>query len=106
MFFSQGVFAQTSGVILHWGGDDNGISGNMPRNPTQTIEIGQDDHTLYMSNVGFDCVLRIIDDDDNVVYSTYVAASTNTVVLPSNLSGSYRIELVTDDWLFWGYILL
>ena len=81
-----------------------GLGNQDPKSPLPSLTIGQDDHTLYMSNVGFDCVLRIIDDDDNVVYSTYVAASTNTVVLPSTLSGSYKIEFLTSDYYFWGYI--
>ena len=77
-----------------------------PKSPVTLPVVYLDDYTLTFETNHPEYVLYIKDENDVVVYSYYVAASTNTVVLPSTLSGSYRIELVTDDWLFWGYILL
>ena len=77
-----------------------------PKSPVQSPTVYIEENVLTFSIGHSDYDLYIKDENDVVVYSYYVAASTNTVVLPSTLSGSYRIELVTDDWLFWGYILL
>ena len=78
----------------------------MPRGPEDPLTIGLEDHTLYMSNVDFDVTLQLTDANDNVVYTTFVAANTSTVVLPSYLSGEYKIELIDDERCFWGYIEL
>lgn len=80
--------------------------GNQPRGPENPLTIGLEDHTLYMSNVDFDITLQLTDANDNVVYTTFVAANTSTVVLPSTLTGEYKIELIDDERCFWGYIEL
>lgn len=76
------------------------------RGPEDPLTIGLEDHTLYMSNVDFDVTLQLKDANDNVVYTTFVAANTSTVVLPSTLTGEYKIELIDDERCFWGYIAL
>ena len=83
-----------------------GHQGDHPRGPEDPLTIGLEDHTLYMSNVDFDVTLQLKDANDNVVYTTFVAANTSTVVLPSTLTGEYKIELIDDERCFWGYIAL
>jgi hypothetical protein len=51
-------------------------------------------------------VLYIKDEDDNVVYTTTVYSAQTQVVLPSTLSGDYKIELQMGYWKFTGYIML
>lgn len=80
-----------------------GLTGGQ-RGPVDPLTIGLEDHTLYMSNVDFDCELQILDENDNVVYSTFVVANTTTVVLPSTLSGDYQILLIDEDRYFSGWI--
>lgn len=87
--------------------DPTNSQGTLPRGPLEDpLTIGLEDHTLYMSNVDFDVTLQLTDANDNVVYTTFVAANTSTVVLPSYLSGEYKIELIDDERCFWGYIAL
>ena len=83
-----------------------GQLGEKPRSPEGSLIIGLEGHTLYMSNVDFDCELQILDENDNVVYSTFVVANTTTVVLPSTLSGDYQILLIDEDRYFSGWINL
>lgn len=106
LFLSQEVLAQTSNVILNWGGDDNGIVGDMPRGPVEPLMIGIDDHTLYMSNVSFNATVQLLDSDGVVVYTTYFVAYTSTLVLPSTYEGSYELRLLRDDYYYYGYIEL
>lgn len=77
-----------------------------PRGPVDQLTIGLEGHTLYMSNVGFDVTLQLTDANNSVVYTTFVAANTYSVVLPSYLTGEYKIILIDDERFFWGYIEL
>ena len=45
-------------------------------------------------------------EQDEVVYSTFVAEGTTTIVLPSTLSGDYEIRFVGDTYYYYGYIEL
>ena len=51
-------------------------------------------------------VLRLVDSADNVVYSTVIPSYQTQLWLPTYLLGYYRIELLTDELLFYGYITL
>ena len=86
--------------------DPTNSQGEIARGPVDPLTIGLEDHTLYMSNVDFDCELQILDENDNVVYSTFVVANTTTVVLPSTLSGDYQLLLIDEDRYFSGWINL
>jgi len=46
----------------------------------------------------------LIDDNDAVVYQTYVAAGVQFADLPTALSGSYTLQLSNDTYLFTGVI--
>ena len=91
---------------VHYFDPEGTTLGERPRGPEDPLTIGLEDHTLYMSNVDFDVTLQLKDANDNVVYTTFVAANTSTVVLPSTLTGEYKIELIDDERCFWGYIAL
>ena len=39
--------------------DPSGVLEGPSRGPMAPLTIGLDDHTLYMSNVGFDCTLQL-----------------------------------------------
>lgn len=77
-----------------------------PRTPMLTPKVYIDDSTLLFAVDHPEYVLYIMDEDDNVVYSTVVYSTQTQVVLPSTLSGDYQIELVMGYWLFKGWINL
>lgn len=74
------------------------------RGPMNQLTIGLEDHILYMSNVDFDCELQILDENGNMVYTTFVEASTPIIALPSTLSGNYEILLIDEERYFTGWI--
>lgn len=80
-----------------------------PRTPIEIPEVGQTDHTLYFLDE-IDLFLNIysVDEggDETLEYSTAVPATTTEVQLPSNLSGTYIIEVVCDGLYFRGEIVL
>ena len=66
-----------------------------------------DGYTLYIDGINADYTLELIDENDTVVYSTYVPSSVNVVVLPSTLSGNFELRLYPGgSYYFYGYISL
>lgn len=67
-------------------------------------EVDLNDNTLSFITPCDGCTLRLLDDNNNAVFTTIISSST--LVLPSSLSGDYRIEIISGNYCFWGYIYL
>jgi hypothetical protein len=85
--------------------DQPGGNGH-PKTPITAPKVYIDDYTLLFEVNHPEYVLNIKDEDNNVVYSTVVSSTQTQVVLPSTLSGDYKIELQMGYWKFTGYIML
>ena len=81
-------------------------NGEESRSPMQPPHVFIDGHTLYTQYVPFDATLEILDGSGSVVFTTFVAAYTPSVTLPSTLSGDYQIRLIEGYWYFYGWIHL
>ena len=85
-----------------------------PQNPqdddkrtlTLVPEVEIEDYTLTFYTPCDGCVLRLLDENDVVVYSTIIPTGTTELVLPSYLSGDYEIQIVQGNLYFWGYVNL
>lgn len=77
-----------------------------PRSPILIPEVDLEDYTLTFYTPCDGCVLRILDENDNVVYSTVIPTGAISLVLPSYLSGEYQIQIIQGNLCFWGYISL
>lgn len=69
-------------------------------------ELEIDDYTLFFMTPCDGCVLRLLDEDGAVVYSTVIPDSAVSLVLPSYLSGDYEIQIIQGEYYYWGYINL
>lgn len=78
----------------------------MPRGPIDPPSVSYDGYTLYINSSHPDCTVQLVDEEDIVVYEVFVDADTNVIIFPSTLTGEYRLNLLWDDWCFWGYIEL
>lgn len=67
-------------------------------------EVDLDASTLFFITPCDGCTLRLLDENDNVVFTTIISSST--IVLPSTLSGDYRIEIISGNYCFWGFVNL
>ena len=76
------------------------------RGPVVVPSISLEDHTLFFITPCDGCTLRLLDDNDNVVYSTVIQTNTTSLVLPSTLSGEYEIQIIRGNICFYGYINL
>lgn len=77
-----------------------------PKVPVQVPQVEFDDCTIYFIGAHSDYTLCLLDENENVVYTTYIPASVSSLALPSYLSGYYEIRLLTDSVYFYGYITL
>ena len=99
------VFASPDGVDLQYVDPEYGNLGQH-KSPPAVPEIGIEDYTLTFYTPCDGSVLRLLDENDNVVYSTVIPTGTTSLVLPSYLSGSYEIQIVQGNIYFYGNIYL
>ena len=52
------------------------------------------------------CLLQLVDANDDVVYSIVIPAGTTSLVLPATLSGTFELQIIRDNWLFYADINL
>ena len=94
-------------IDLEAGYDDPDLDQNdYPRSPILIPHVGIDGYTLTFYTPCDGCTLRLLDESGNVVYTTVIPIGATTLVLPSYLSGEYRIEIIQGVFCFWGYIEL
>lgn len=77
-----------------------------PRSPILIPEVDLEGYTLTFYTPCDGCVLRLLDENDNVVYSTVIPTGSTSLVLPSYLSGNYEIQIVQGNICFYGNIYL
>lgn len=75
-----------------------------PKTPVLVPEVSIEDYTLTFDASCLGCELRLLDEEGVLVYSTTV--TSNTLALPSYLSGEYELQLISGNYCFWGNISL
>ncbi len=75
------------------------------RGPVYVPRVTIDGYTLYFWDAA-DFTITIVDDEEQVVYTTFVPANQTDVALPSTLSGTYTIEVIRGSQTFVGEIAL
>ena len=93
---------ETNTNIINPGG--NGHSS--PRGPVCPPEAVLSGHTLYILTSHADYTLQLLSADDIVVYETFVPSTVNEVVLPSSLTGCFKLLLWAEPYVFIGEIEL
>ena len=52
------------------------------------------------------CTLQLVDEDNDVVYSIVIPVGTTTLYLPTDLEGTFELQIICGEWLFYGEIEL
>jgi hypothetical protein len=86
--------------------DPDPIEPGYGKTPILMPALWQNGYLLDFHGTHADYVLRILDDTANVVYFAVVPSYQTQVWLPTTLSGTYRIELISGNLLFYGFITL
>ena len=104
---SVSVFADPEVIDLDMGYIDPSFGDEgLHKSPITIPEISLENYTLYFYTPCDGCTLRLLDANDNVVYSTVIATGATSLVLPSYLSGEYEIQIIQGNICFYGYIIL
>ena len=94
-------------VDMNAGGTDAPSHPVSEKTPIVVPTISIDGYTLFLDGLNTDYTLELIDENDTVVYSTFVPSTVSVVVLPSTLSGNYELRLYPGgSYYFYGYISL
>ena len=104
---SVNVNADPVGILLQIGYiDPNEGDDGENKSPILVPKIGLEDYTIIFDTPCDGYILRLVDDNDNVVYSTVIPTGTTSLVLPSYLSGNYEIQIIQGNLCFYGFIIL
>ena len=76
------------------------------KSPVCVPIVYQDGNVLTFETPCDGCTLQLVDEDDDVVYSIVIPAGTTTLVLPATLSGTFELQIIRDNWLFYADIIL
>jgi len=82
--------------------DDGSSSGdkNRPRTPVLIPIVAQDNHTLYLYSGCDNTTIELYDEDETLVYTTYVPEGTEQITLPSSLAGVYELRIIRGSITF------
>jgi hypothetical protein len=86
--------------------DPEDEGGDPHRSPILIPEVGIDNYTLTFYTPCDGCTLRLLDENDNIAFVTMIPVGSTTLVLPSYLSGTYQIQIISGNICFWGNINL
>lgn len=86
-------------------GDDNVGAGNQnPRGPVLAPEVYLEDNELTFDSSLVGCTVQLLDESEEVVYSTVVATGQTSITFPTTLTGNYELQIVCDGITFYCYI--
>lgn len=74
------------------------------RNPINVPSIEIEDNILTFITSCDNMELRLLNEENEVEYSTYILGST--LVLPSYLNGEYQLQIISGNYIFYGNITL
>ena len=88
--------------------DTGPLGGGNTLAPPRPWYITQDENVLTLPAFEDDLTLLLLDEDETIVYSTYVPAGTTQVILPTTLSGEFELRLIPflATYYYRGYICL
>ena len=79
---------------------------NHPKSPVLAPTVYIDGYALTFDTPCDGCTLQLVDEDNDVVYSIVIPVGTTTLYLPSYLEGTFELQIIDGDWLFYGEIEL
>ncbi len=77
-----------------------------PKSPVLAPTVYIDGNVLTFETPCDGCVLQLVDENDDVVYTTIIPAGTTTLALPSDLEGTFELQIIDGEWMFYADIEL
>ena len=80
--------------------------GSLPKSPIEIPEVYLDGNVLTFDAALEGCTVQLLDEDETVVFSDFIEENQTSLVLPSALSGTYELQIVCGDIMFYAFIEL
>lgn len=77
-----------------------------PKSPVVEPNVYIEGNVLTFETSCDGCVLQLVDEEDDVVYTIVIPAGTTTLVLPATLEGTFELQIIDGEWLFYADIEL
>ena len=74
------------------------------RSPATVPSVEIEDNTLIFITSCDGMELRLVNEEDETVFMTIISGST--LVLPSTLYGDYQLQIISENYIFYGDITL
>lgn len=74
------------------------------RSPVTVPSVEIEDNVLTFITSCDGMELRLVNEEDETVFTTIISGST--LVLPSSLNGDYQLQIVSQNYIFYGDITL
>ena len=98
---------QGSQITFQWGRiKPNQPIKPFPKSPILAPTVYIDGNVLTFETSCDGCVLQLVDEDDDVVYTIVIPAGTTTLVLPADLEGTFELQIIDGEWMFYSDIEL
>ena len=73
------------------------------KNPVSIPQVSIEVYTLYFNTPCDGYVLRLVDENDNVAYSTVIPVGATSLILPPYLFGIYELQLIPSNCNYYFY---
>ena len=77
-----------------------------PKSPVVAPTVYIDGNVLTFETPCDGCTLQLVDEDGDVVYTTVIPEDTTTLTLPADLEGTFELQIIRGDWMFYGEVEL
>ena len=105
--FMNAVCPPSSPITFQWGRIRPTKPGYpRPKSPVVEPTVYLDGYELTFETPCDGCVLQLVDEDDEVVYTIIIPAGTTTLTLPSDLEGTFELQIIDGEWMFYADIEL
>ena len=77
-----------------------------PKSPVLAPTVYIDGNVLTFETSCDGCTLQLVNEDDDVVYSIVIPAGTTSLILPAALSGTFELQIIDGNTLYYADINL
>ena len=77
-----------------------------PKSPVVAPTVYIDGNVLTFETSCDGCVLQLVDENEDVVYTIIIPVGTTTLALPSDLEGTFELQIIDGEWMFYADIEL
>ncbi len=77
-----------------------------PKSPIHIPAVYLDGNVLTFDAALEGCTVQLLDEEETVVFSDSIEENQTSLVLPSALSGTYELQIICGDIMFYAFIEL